>query len=211
MAEAPTKMSLIAFFDIEVNPASKQILDVGCILSDGSSFHKNQLNEFEKFVEKSDFLCGHNIITHDLVYLQKRLGNPNWGLNKSIDTLQLSPLLFPQNPYHHLVKDDKLQTDDLSNPLNDAIKAKDLFYDQVAAFQKLDNEFKTILYLLLCKATGFENFFKYVEYSSSETITQLPAIIRKYFLGKICSSCDIETLVLSCPGIFGVCACSVEY
>ena len=199
MSEAPTTMSLIAFFDIEVNPKSGQILDLGCILSDGSSFHKNQLHEFEKFVEQSDFFCGHNIITHDLVYLQKRFGNAIWGLNKAIDTLHLSPLLFPQNPYHHLVKDDKLQTDDLSNPLNDAIKAKDLFYDEITAFQKLDNEFKTILYQLLSKHTGFDNFFKYVEYSSSETIAQLTAIIRKYFLGKICSSCDIETFVQSSP------------
>ena len=195
MAEAPPKMSLIAFFDIEVNPKSEQLLDLGCILSDGTSFHKNQLLEFERFVEKSDFICGHNILAHDLVYVQKRLGNPNWGLNKAIDTLLLSPLLFPQNPYHHLVKDDKLQTDELSNPLNDSIKSKDLFYDEVAAFQKLDNGFKEILYLLLSKQNGFINFFRYINYSSSENIADLPGIIRNYFLGKICSGSDIDSFV----------------
>ena len=54
-----------------------------------------------------------------------------------IDTLYLSPLLFPHRPYHALLKDDKLQTDELNNPLNDSIKAMQLFYDEVNAFHAL--------------------------------------------------------------------------
>ena len=52
----------------------------------------------------------------------------------AIDTLSLSPLLFPSKPYHALVKDDKLQVDELNNPLNDAIKARDLFFDELKLF-----------------------------------------------------------------------------
>ncbi len=44
-----------------------------------------------------------------------------------IDTLFFSPLLFPAKPYHSLLKDDKLQTEEMNNPLNDAIKAKRSF------------------------------------------------------------------------------------
>ena len=40
-------------------------------------------------------------------------------------------ILFPARPYHHLLKDDKLQTESLSNPLNDSIKAQELFLSEV--------------------------------------------------------------------------------
>jgi hypothetical protein len=37
-------MPLIAFFDIEANPAQKQILDIGAVLPDGSTIYKKGLN-----------------------------------------------------------------------------------------------------------------------------------------------------------------------
>ncbi|NML21796.1 RecQ family ATP-dependent DNA helicase [Pseudoflavitalea sp. G-6-1-2] len=194
--------SLIAYFDIEVNPASKQLLDIGCVLSDESSFHKNQPNEFKSFIEHSTFICGHNILVHDLIYLQKYFGNNEWGLDKAIDTLLFSPLLFPQQPYHHLLKDDKLQTDELNNPLNDAIKAKHLFFDEVRAFQNLDDEFKEILYLLLCDKRGFGNFFKYLNYTASTGKEQLLVTIRKRFKGKICDASDLQSLIHTSPIAF---------
>ena len=67
-----------------------------------------------------------------------------------IDTLYLSPLLFPTKPYHKLLKDDKLQTDELNNPLNDSIKAKDLFHDEVAAFTQADPALKQYLGFWVC-------------------------------------------------------------
>jgi ATP-dependent DNA helicase RecQ len=188
-------MIVIAFFDIEVNPSSKQLFDIGCVLSDESSFHKNQPTEFKSFIEHSDFICGHNILAHDLVYLQKYFGNANWGLDKAIDTLLFSPLLFPKNPYHHLLKDDKLQTEELNNPLNDAIKARNLFFDEVAAFEKLDAEFKEILYLLLADQKGFGNFFRYLNYAASRGKEQLKNIIRKRFQGKICNETDLDSFI----------------
>ena len=78
-----------------------------------------------------DVVCGHNIIRHDLKYTALR-GNPT-----VVDTLMLSPLLFPKRPYHHLVKDDKLQVDELNNPVNDAMKARDLLNDEIAAWGEL--------------------------------------------------------------------------
>jgi len=66
-----------------------------------------------------------------------------------IDTLYLSPLMFPRKPYHALLKDDKLQTDEINNPLNDAIKARDLFFDEVTAFNETDDLLKHIYYGLL--------------------------------------------------------------
>lgn len=192
-------MTNIAFFDLELNTAGTQLRDMGCVLSDGSGFHKNQPNEFEKFIECSAFICGHNIIAHDLAFLQKHFGNAAWGMDKAIDTLTLSPLLFPKQPYHHLLKDDKLQTEERNNPLNDAQKARDLFYDEVAAFQVLDDDFKAILYGLLHDQSGFDNFFRYLKYTSFTGKEQLQACISKRFQHTICSESDLESFIQETP------------
>ena len=64
-----------------------------------------------------------------------------------IDTLCLSPLLFPAKPYHRLLKEDKLQTDSLSNPLDDAVKSRELFCDEMTAFEALDDRLQQIWYV----------------------------------------------------------------
>lgn len=192
-------MTAVAFFDIEVSATDKQLLDIGCILSDDSAFHKNQPQEFTQFVAQCDFICGHNIVAHDLTYLQKHFGNIEWGNHKAIDTLLLSPLLFPKQPYHRLLKDDKVQTDELNNPLNDARKARDLFYDEVAAFQALDNEFKAILYGLLYDQKGFDNFFRYLNYTGPASKAQLETIISTRFQDTICNNSDLASFIATTP------------
>lgn len=125
----------------------------------------------------ADFLCGHNIIRHDLSYLRNALQGKRSDLlpgnHKVIDTLFWSPLMFPQRPYPKLVKDDKLQTGELNNPLNDAIKARDLFYDEDAAFRALPHPLKRIYYALLRAADGYaagEDSItpRWVEFSTSQ-------------------------------------------
>lgn len=192
-------MNRIAFFDIEVNPQSNKLLDIGCVLEDESSFHKNHPAEFEKFISNSDFICGHNILLHDLTYLQKLYVNSKWGLDRAIDTLLLSPLLFPKQPYHRLLKDDKLQTEELNNPVNDSKKARNLFFDEVAAFQSLDDEFQAILYMLLSDQKGFDNFFKYLSYSTQIPKESLHLILKVRFHGKICTECDLKSYIESSP------------
>lgn len=76
-----------------------------------------------------------------------------------IDTLYLSPLLFPNRPYHALLKYDKLCAEELNNPLNDSIKAMQLFYDEVNAFSVLDDDMKDILCSLLYEREQFYGLF----------------------------------------------------
>jgi ATP-dependent DNA helicase RecQ len=139
-------MSSIAFIDIEVSQKLDKVLDIGVIKDNGNSFHSSSNSEFISFINGTRFICGHNILNHDLKYLQKALSNSGLIHFKVIDTLYLSPLLFPMRPYHHLLKDDKLQSEELNNPLNDSIKARDLFNDEVSAFNSLDNTLKSIYY-----------------------------------------------------------------
>ncbi len=192
-------MPSIVFFDFEVNPTTEKILDIGAIKSDESTFHKYHSREFQAFIENSDFICGHNIVSHDLKYMRTTSGSDWVGLNRAIDTLYLSPLLFPKTPYHSLLKDDKLQSEEKNNPLNDAKKAKDLFYDEVNAFQTLEENLKSIYYNLLHNQPGFKCFFDFLNYSSKIPIEKLEGLIQETFQDKICNNTNIAELISSSP------------
>ena len=115
---------------------------------------------------------------------------------KYIDTLFLSPLLFPNKPYHRLLKDDKLQTDELNNPLNDAIKAKELFYDEINAFQALDEEMKLIYFMLLKDSPYFKGFFDYLGYFAYD---DLETAIQVQFADEICEKAPISRMIADYP------------
>lgn len=156
------KLSGIAFIDTEVGLNDKKVHDFGAIKDLDTGIHTNSKKEFENYIADSEYLCGHNIIHHDLQFLSDIRGIKNKNI---IDTLYLSPLLFPKKPYHKLLKDDKLQTDEFNNPFNDCLKAKDLFYDEVNSFNALPDGQKRIYCSLLNNVTEFDGFFKYLGYN----------------------------------------------
>ncbi|XHR98018.1 hypothetical protein ACFJIV_15950 [Mucilaginibacter sp. UC70_90] len=141
-------MSAIVFIDTEVDPKTGKVLDFGCIKDDNNIFHQTSATAFTEFIRGTPFVCGHNILNHDVKYIGSLLNLVGVAIDDIIDTLYLSPLLFPSKPYHALVKDDKLQYDELNNPLNDAIKARDLFFDEVATFKQTDKTLSDILLLV---------------------------------------------------------------
>lgn len=190
-------MKSIVFIDIEIEPKSRKILDIGAIKSDGSSFHSNLITEFISFLRGSEFICGHNIINHDLKYIHEAVDIASINHSNSIDTLYLSPLLFPSKPYHALLKDDKLQTEDTNNPLNDSIKAKDLFFDEVSVFNKAEEKLKQIFYLLLKDKKEFHAFFRFIEYTSNGKQTE--KIIREKFASVICEHADLSKKISEHP------------
>jgi len=188
-------MKNIAFIDTEVDAKNKKILDIGGISGSGETIHTNSISEFLRFIEDK-YLCGHNIIKHDLCYINK-VTNLDASEIKTIDTLFLSPLLFPTEPYHALIKDDKLQTEELNNPLNDAIKAKDLFYDEVSKFKEIDKDLQGIYYALLKNESEFSAFFDFINY---EDVNEAPAnLISKRFINSICYNTYLEKLIQKNP------------
>ena len=114
-----------------------------------------------------------------------------------IDTLFLSPLLFPTKPYHALLKDDKLQTEESNNPVNDSIKARDLFYDEINAFQTLDDGLKRIFYLLLHDKIEFRAFFRFIKYENVSG--QLENEIRIKFNSIICEHAELSAIIAQHP------------
>lgn len=190
-------MEPITFIDTEIDAKSLKILDIGSIKSDGNIFHKASGIDFVQFIKGSAFIGGHNIFNHDIKYIRNQLAQA--GINEAniIDTLYLSPLLFPTTPYHALLKDDKLQSDDLNNPLNDSIKARDLFYDEVEAFRQTDAALKQIYYLLLHNQKEFNAFFRLLGYSCAEA--DIKELIHQKFKEDICVQAGLSKIIISYP------------
>ncbi len=190
-------MNSITFVDTEIDPKSGSILDIGSIKDNGGSFHSNSVADFTDFLKGTKFICGHNIFNHDLKYIQKVVSDAGISQPNIIDTLFLSPLLFPAKPYHALVKDDKLQTEDVNNPLNDSIKAKDLFFNEVAAFNQKDESLKQIFYLLLHDKKEFCSFFEFIAYKGNDSSLEL--LIQEKFHSEICNQANLNEIIAQYP------------
>ena len=186
---------MIVFIDTEVHPQTKKVADYGAVRGDGAVLHTRSKADFDAFVSMCDTVCGHNIIQHDLKYISLS-GRPT-----VVDTLFLSPLLFPRRPYHHLVKDDKLQVDELNNPVNDSMKARDLLNDEIAAWNQLSPVRKEIYYILLHHTSQFEGFFKYIRFSPghSSFSPDLCQLILQEYHGKVCGHADFSALAVRYP------------
>ena len=182
-----------AFVDSEIN-GKKQITDLGGVKSSGEEFHRNNPKEFKTFLRDANFIVGHNIVHHDALYIGKFFP---MGATL-IDTLYLSPLLFPNKPYHKLVKDDKILTEDVNNPLSDSKKCRDLYYDEVAKFESLPAEIKDIYGELLYRKPEFSGFLKSVGWRH-HIFANIKAMVLASFRSFICSNSDLDRIIKETP------------
>ena len=60
----------VVFFDTEVCLDDKRIHDIGAVRN-GAVFHSSDLHGFCTFASGAEFVCGHNIVHHDLQYLKE--------------------------------------------------------------------------------------------------------------------------------------------
>ena len=185
----------IAFFDTEVGINDKKVHDIGAVRVDKGVFHSSVVQDFFTFISDAEFICGHNIIHHDIKFLEKASGRKISF--KAIDTLYLSPLLFPKRPYHRLLKDDKLQIEELNNPVNDSQKAKDLFFDEVNAFFNLTPGKKKIFCGLLYNFTEFRDFFNYLDFKPYKY--NMKQMILDEYKDRICANVNIDPLIQFYP------------
>jgi ATP-dependent DNA helicase RecQ len=190
-------MLQISFLDTEVDPKTGKILDIGGTNDANEVFHDRSVENLQAFISKAQYICGHNIIDHDKKYLSKWWGEDIVKNYRFIDTLYISPLLYPERPYHHLVKDDKLDPENLNNPYIDAVKAKDLFYDELEKFRKADSKLQQIYFRLLNNSDYFKSFFDFVTTNETEESTE--QLIRGYFTDMFCSNSDLSVYVSEDP------------
>jgi ATP-dependent DNA helicase RecQ len=67
-------MNSILFIDTEIDVKSKIILDIGCSDEHGKPFHSSSKSDFIRHLYGKKYICGHNIIKHDLPILEGSLG-----------------------------------------------------------------------------------------------------------------------------------------
>ena len=114
-----------------------------------------------------------------------------------VDTLFLSPLLFPERPYHKLLKDDKLISEQMNNPVNDCEKARDLLMDEIASWSLLPEKVRLIYSTLLHGKEEFQGFLSMI--GAEPTTNQLSALIWDEYKGRICQHADVSAIIEQYP------------
>ena len=149
------------------------------------------LARIDTLTEGAAFVVGHNVVRHDLPTLARL--HPGLLLNRLpvIDTLELSPLAFPANPYHSLVKDYKLVRDSRSDPLKDAQLSFRLWADQHEAFAVLRETSPDELachHFLLGRAgrSGLGSFFTNIREAMPPTAEDIRRRVPALVHGKVC-------------------------
>ena len=139
--------------DLEVDRKSGRIHAFGAVRGDTGKrlVHSGgglsaALTRLDDLAAGASFVLGHNLIAFDLPHLTAT--KPDLRLLKlpAIDTLRLSPLAFPRNPYHHLVKhyqDGKLKRGQVNDPEMDARIALQVFGDQWKALREASPDLLT--------------------------------------------------------------------
>ena len=148
--------------DIETNPAdNNRIFKVGAVRSDteaavsvstGRMSAEEVARRIDAAAAGARLLVGHNLRRHDLPELRRQYPRLTALDLPVIDTLELSAIAFPTNPYHRLVKGYKLLSDSRNDPVKDARLALALLHDEIvalAAMQEDDPEWMSLLHFLL--------------------------------------------------------------
>ena len=192
--EVSRDASRYAFVDVEVGLKDKRIHDIGILRWDGAKYHSADKRAAISFLEDVDFVCGHNVIHHDMKYLLDDEVQ-RWRL---VDTLYVSPLLFPERPYHHLLKDDKLMNEQMNNPVNDCEKACDLLMDEIAKWKALPDAHRFIYATLLRDVPEFAGFLAMVDAEVCDETTLVEHIHTAYD-GRICRHADLAAIIEQQP------------
>jgi ATP-dependent DNA helicase RecQ len=148
-------------------------------------------NKLNQITQGAAFVLGHNVIAFDQPALSKL--HPDLALHQLplIDTLELSPVAFPQNPYHRLVKDYKLYSTTRNDPVRDAELAYELFLDQADALRQrvLEHPDETLcLHFLLTSENGkgVANFFATLRGAMRPLLSEAQAAWQRATDNKVC-------------------------
>ena len=179
----------IVFIDAEVSPETGKIVDLGACRPDGRFFHSSNVAAFKEFCKGAEYVCGHNIVAFDMQYLRPVLGDGP----QPVDTLPLSALLFPRKRFHKLLKDEKLLTEELNNPLSDARKAMALFEEEVAAFGELPGVLQRLFCSMLKNQAEFAGFFRCLNIQTP-AFADPAGVIKRLMADKLCTNADLDRL-----------------
>lgn len=186
----------ILYIDLETTLQGK-IKDVGALFN-RQELHGNDFAKLSTWIQEADYICGHNIIAHDIPLLKEKLGAEIFQHKKLVDTLLWSPILFNENPYHKLVKGYKIVNDsDYNNPLSDCKLTEELLNNELNAFQELKEEEQQLYRVLLSKSEHYAGFLALASGHLNPTFTQLPLQI--LFKNSTCTTVNIREIAQKNP------------
>lgn len=184
-------MNNLVFIDLEIDKNTKEIIDFGAFSNEENLFHKNSKNNFMNFINHYEYIAGHNILNHDIKFID--INN-----KKIIDTLYLSTFFDINKNYHNLDKLYKENDYSSNNPIEDCKESKKIFINIINIFKNLNHNIKTIYYLLLKDNIEFKFFFQYMNYKEN-TAFNISKLIYEYFNQKICINTDIDNFINTNP------------
>ena len=141
--------------DLETDKNDK-IIHIGAVFREQTFERKGRfdpraaLRELDGLADCAQYILGHNLLGHDLPILAALAPSLRLLQKPVVDTLYLSPLAFPENPYHRLVKNYKLVRASLNDPVADARLAASVFGDQWDSFAQLRTVDQEILSFYRC-------------------------------------------------------------
>ncbi|MDO6803050.1 RecQ family ATP-dependent DNA helicase [Wenyingzhuangia sp. 1_MG-2023] len=186
----------ILYIDLETTPQGK-IKDVGAIFK-GEELHEKQLTKLEFWIKQAEYICGHNIVAHDIPLLKSCLGEDVFNNKKIVDTLLWSPILFSDNPYHKLVKGYKIVNDrDVNNPLSDCKLTQQLLIDELNSFNELGTNTQQVYASLLSQSEDYIGFLELINFN--KTNIKIKEELKELFKTKICGNIEIENLIKNYP------------
>ncbi len=189
-------MDSILYFDLEADPKTHKVNELA-VLYGVKEYKGPGLTTFNAWIQEADFICGHNIVYHDIPILEAAIGEKFTG-KKIIDTLLWSPLLYPSNPYHNLNKDYKgFSHRDENNPILDSKLSAEYLHDFVIRFSELDNNWQDILINLLGNHNHFKGFIEYVVNDLRDI--DLKQSIVDFVYGKVCENVNWDELISGSP------------
>jgi ATP-dependent DNA helicase RecQ len=195
---------------------SGRIRHIGAVFN-GRIFEKkiragspDTLRKLEEIARDADFILGHNLLGHDFPVLKSSFPKLAFLNKPVIDTLYLSPIAFPQNPYHRLVKDYKLVRATINNPVEDAKLAASVFADQWESFNALSDKAPELmeLYQYCFQNTTFNGFsgkglstvFSLLTPGAIDDPKTAIGVFIKLTAGKVCANAAKQTIpsLLAC-------------
>jgi ATP-dependent DNA helicase RecQ len=190
--------------DLETSQAG-EVLEIGSKFGDREFLRAGRfdrvaaLRDLDRFAAGAECIIGHNLLLHDRAVLERL--DPALALLRLpvIDTLWLSPICFPENPYHRLVKDYKLVSESLNDPVADARLAGTLLSEEVASLRgvaKAAPDVFRCLHDLLCDpvegdpilSAGMERVFREAGASERPSRAETIVILRRLLSALSCST-----------------------
>ncbi len=174
--------SQFLFFDLEYNPESNAVREYGYVLGEELVRAKSPA-KLEDAAASAKFLVGHNVLRHDAPILRQyfSIDFPNV---KALDTLMLSTLLFPREPYHKLRKEYLQDENAPSDPLKDALLCKELLEGCIQKWDTFPWQLRYLLYQFLKDEPGFAPFFTLVDLPDASVIRSKVPEIQNWFVEK---------------------------